>query len=314
MASFKEGMRSHVASSVSDRFTVKQEGQGEGGGGPSSLQRQGEGRRRLDAACVVRLDRIAPDPAQPRAEFDEEALGRLAESIKARGQLQPIRVRWDDATDRYVIVVGERRYRAARLAGLETVACVVVAGSPSAEDLLEDQLVENALREDLKPIEQARAYKALLAARGLSHRQLAERLQIGHASIARALALLDLPAPIQEAVERGAIPPNTGYELSKVDDPGEQATLAREAAEGRLRRDDLKERTRTPRVAGKAKGREGKPRKVTERTFRTAAGPRVTFAWAKGLDPAAILAAVEAVAAQVRAELAEAEGRRSDAA
>ena len=113
----------------------------------------------------------------------------------------------------------------------------------SPEDLLEDQLVENALREDLKPIEQARAFRSLLTARGLTQRQLAERLQIGHASITRALALLELPGPIQEDVEAGKIAPNTAYELSKVDDPGEQATLAREAASGRLRRDELKELT-----------------------------------------------------------------------
>ena len=71
---------------------------------------------------------------------------------------------------------------------------MVVCGNPSPEDLLEDQLVENALREDLKPVEQARAYEALLSARGLSQRQLADRLQIGHASIARALALWNCPS------------------------------------------------------------------------------------------------------------------------
>jgi ParB family chromosome partitioning protein len=306
MASFKESMRTHVAGSMSDRFTVNQATVD--ASGRSAIERQGDGRRRLDAACVIRLDRIIPDPAQPRTEFDEEALGRLAESLKARGQLQPIRVRWDDAADRYVVVVGERRYRAAKLAGLETLACVVVTGSASPEDLLEDQLVENALREDLRPIEQARAYRALLSARGLSQRQLAERLQIGHASIARALALLDLPAPIQEAVERGDIAPNTGYELSKVDDPTEQASLARDAAEGRLKRDELKGRTRAPRELARAKGRGAKarPRKVTERTFRVAGGYKVTAECRKGIEPSGLLAALESLAGQVRAEMSSA--------
>src|SRR4051794_14450932 len=131
MASFKESMRAHVAGSMADRFTVNQSDSVPPA--RSAIERQGEGRRRLDAACVIRLDRIAPDPAQPRAEFDPEALQRLAESMKTRGQLQPIRVRWDDATDRYIIVVGERRYRAARLAGMETIACVVVPGAASHE-------------------------------------------------------------------------------------------------------------------------------------------------------------------------------------
>ena len=181
-------------SSGEARFTVNR----------SALDRQGEGRQaaRRRVHDPARPDRPGPD--QPRTEFDPEALERLAASLKARGQLQPIRVRWDDQADRYVVVVGERRWRAAALAGLESIACVVASGDATPEDLLEDQLVENALREDLRPIEQARAYRTLLAARGLTHRQLAERLQIGHASIARALALLDLPEPIQAEVEAGA--------------------------------------------------------------------------------------------------------------
>lgn len=124
MASFKEGMRAHVAGSMNDRG-----GPGEAGRftvNRSSVERQAEGRKRLDAACVIRVDRIVPDPGQPRSEFDAEALERLAASLRERGQLQPIRVRWDEPADRYVIVVGERRYRAAKLAGLETLACVVV--------------------------------------------------------------------------------------------------------------------------------------------------------------------------------------------
>ena len=300
MASFNQGMRSQVAGSMNDRpapegssgdarFTVNR----------SALERQGEGRKRLDAASLIRLDRIVADPRQPRTEFDEIELERLAGSLRDRGQLQPIRVRWDEAADRYVVVVGERRYRAARLAGMESIACVVSPGSATAEDLLEDQLVENALREDLRPVEQARAYKTLLAARGLTHRQLADRLQIGHASIARALALLDLPGTIRAEVEAGTIAPNTAYELSKVEDPGEQAELAREAAGGRLRRDEIKGRagaTRKGRGAGPAK-------KPTSRAFRTSAGPKVTIDSRRGLDAAAILAAVREVAERVEAEL-----------
>ncbi len=274
MASFKQDMRAHVAGSMNDRtaekpgadFTVNQAGAATA---RSTLERQGDGRKRLDAAYMIRLDRIVPDPGQPRTEFDPEALARLADSLEQRGQLQPIRVRWDDATDRYIVVVGERRYRAAKLAGLQTITCVVTTGAAAPQDLLEDQLVENALREDLKPIEQARAFRSLLTARGLTQRQLAERLQVGHASIARALALLELPAPIQAEVEAGKIAPNTAYELSKVDHPVAQATLAREAAGGRLRRDEMKEL-----MGSSRKGRGGsKPPKP--KVFRTPAG-RVT--------------------------------------
>jgi ParB family chromosome partitioning protein len=307
MASFKEQMRSQVADSMRDR--VAPDPPSGGAGGKSALERQGEGRRRLDAGCVIRLERIGPDPGQPRKEFDAESLGRLAASMKSRGQLQPIRVRWDDAADRYVVVVGERRYRAALLAGMEAIACVVVAGNPTPEDLLEDQLVENALREDLKPIEQAQAYRALLAARGLSQRQLAERLQIGHASIARALALLELPPPIQEAVDEGKIAPNTAYELTKVDDPAVQATLAQDAAEGRLKRDEVQKLTRSPRKAKDGpKAKAG--RKMTSRVLKTSAG-RVTVELRKGEGLEAILAAAEEAVEQLRDEL---HGRRGEAA
>lgn len=306
MASFKEQMRAQVADSMRDRVAVQP--QPDGAGGKSALERQAEGRRRLDAACMIRLERIVPDPDQPRKEFDEDALDRLADSLSTRGQLQPIRVRWDGASDRYVVVVGERRFRAAQRAGMEAIACVVVTGSPTAEDLLEDQLVENALREDLKPIEQARAYQALLTARGLSQRQLAERLQIGHASIARALALLGLPDSLQEAVDDGKIAPNTAYELTKVEDPEEQAQLARDAAEGRLKRDEIKTRTQKPRKP--ASSSKARPKKMTSRVLRTSAA-RVTVELKKGQGMEAILAAAEEAVELLRAESL---GRQGEAA
>jgi ParB family chromosome partitioning protein len=296
MAKFNESMRAQVAGSMNDRPAPSgSSGEARITVNRPSPQRQAEGRRRLESASLIRLDRIIPDPDQPRDEFDDEALESLAASLQSRGQLQPIRVRWVESADRYVVVVGERRYRASLMAGLEAIACVVAPEGATPEDILEDQLVENALRQDLRPVEQARAYKKLLTARGMSHRQLAERLQIGHASIARALALLNLPGPIQAEVEAGLIAPNTAYELSKVTDPGEQAELAREAAGGRLRRDEIKERTRTPR----------KPpanRAATSRTFPTQAGPRVTVEQRGGLDAMAALAALREVVAALEAD------------
>jgi ParB family chromosome partitioning protein len=215
-----------------------------------------EGRSRLKAACEIRLDRIVADPNQPRVEFEPESLQRLAASLSQRGQLQPIRVRWDEALDRYVVVVGERRWRAAALAGMTAIACVVASGHPTPEEILEDQLIENCLREDLRPIEQARAFRTLLDRLAISQRQLAERLQVSPPTITRALALLELPEEIQSSVDAGAIAPQTAYEISKIEDARAQAEAAEEAARGRLRRDDLRERvTRAPRG-----GRGGAPR------------------------------------------------------
>ena len=116
-------------------------------------------------AVEIPLEKIT-DRDQPRDEFDAEALGRLAESLKARGQLQPIRVRWDQGSERYMIVVGERRWRAAQDGGIALAGAVVVDGPIATAELLAIQLVENCLREDLKPVEQAKAYKALMELNG----------------------------------------------------------------------------------------------------------------------------------------------------
>jgi ParB family chromosome partitioning protein len=206
-------------------------------------------------ALEIPVEKIDCDPDQPRDEFGEEALARLAESLKARGQLQPIRVRWDEGRGVYVILCGERRWRAARMAGLATLSCVVVEGPLSPSELLAIQLIENCLREDLRPIEQARAFQALMERNGWSARQVARELAIDHSGVARALALLTLPENVQGDVEAGRIAPRTAYELSKVEDPAEQAALAQEAAAGRLKRDELAEQTRRPRG-----GRGGRPR------------------------------------------------------
>ena len=224
MASFNEDMRSHVAGSMNDRpapagssgdarFPGEPPGDGTPGGGPEAAR----GRQPDPPRPDRRRPPPAPDRVRPRgpgaargqpqgpgpAPADPGPLGRRGRPLCRRRRRTPL--------------------RAARLAGMESIACVVATGDATPEDILEDQLVENALREDLRPVEQARAYRALLSARGLTHRQLADRLQIGHASIARALALLELPGPIQAEVEAGTIAPNTAYELSRVSDPEEQA-------------------------------------------------------------------------------------------
>jgi ParB family transcriptional regulator, chromosome partitioning protein len=210
---------------------------------PPARPGQFQGRTQLREACLIRLDRIVPDPNQPRAEFDADSLDRLAKSLKDRGQLQPIRVRWDEADQHYVVVIGERRWRAAKLAGLESIACVVVPGTATPEELLEDQLVENCVREDLKPVEQARAYQSLMQRLGLSQRALAEKLSVSQGQVMQALKLLELPAAVQESIDAGRVPPSIGYEIAKVADPGQQVELAEKVARGEVGRDEVRDRT-----------------------------------------------------------------------
>ena len=205
--------------------------------GPARLQ----GLVRSKDTAEIPLDRIERDPEQPREEFSEEGLERLAQSLRTRGQLQSIRVRWDEGRGVYVIVLGERRWRAARMVGLLTMSCVIMDQPAEPGELLALQLVENALREDLRPIEQARAYKALLELHAWSARQLATELAINPATVTRALALLDLPASVQERVEQGALAPATAYEVSKVEDPTLQAEVALAAVDEGLKRSEVAE-------------------------------------------------------------------------
>jgi ParB family chromosome partitioning protein len=262
-----------------------------------------QGAARVKDALAIELGRIVPDPDQPRKDFDPGALEDLAASLKARGQLQPIRVRWDEPMGMWVIIAGERRYRAAQMAGLETLLCVEAKGPLTPDEILEDQLVENCLREDLRPIDQAKAFKALLDRRGWTYRQLAETLHIAAASVAKALALLEAPTAVRELVEAEQLAPSVAYEIGKVPDRDEQTELARRAvAEGLNRAEVVAEVRRVAGGKGRPKGSKGRgaARKVTERTLRVAGG-KVTVENRKGLDDATILAMLREAADQVEA-------------
>ena len=175
-----------------------------------------DGVARSKTALEVPLERIERDPEQPREEFDDEALNRLAGSIRVRGLLQPIRVRWDEERGRYVLIAGERRWRAAQRAGLTTLTCIVDDGAMSAAERLAVQVTENLLREDLTPIEKARAYRALMDLNGWSGNQLARELGVAQSGVVQALALLELPEPIQAQVDRGVLAPSVAYEVSRL--------------------------------------------------------------------------------------------------
>jgi ParB family chromosome partitioning protein len=152
----------------------------------------------------VPLDRIDPSPFQPRRAFPDDSLAELADSIRANGVVQPILVRRNAlAVDRYQLVVGERRWRAARLAGIETVPAII--REVTDQEALELALTENLLRQDLNPLEVARAYQALQQKYYLSHEHLAERLGINRSSVTNTLRLLRLPPGVQEMLSKDEI-------------------------------------------------------------------------------------------------------------
>jgi ParB family transcriptional regulator, chromosome partitioning protein len=252
-------------------------------------------------AAEIPVDKIAPDPDQPREEFDNESLTRLAESLRTRGQLQPIQVRWDDERSLYLIVCGERRWRAAEIAGLPSVSCVIMEGQITPAELLTLQLVENLVREDLKPIEQARAFRALMDAKGWSTHDVARELAVDQSGVVRALKLLELPPTVQEQVEQGTLSPATAYEVSKLDDPAEQAFLAtRVVVEGLSRAETVQAVRRASAQPSRAKGKGS--RKLTSRVFRRAAGCTVTVENSRGLDLPMIRAALADAIARLDGE------------
>lgn len=284
------------------------------GGVPERLQ----GVAKAKDTAEIPTERIAPDPDQPREEFDEDGLARLAESLKARGQLQPIRVRWDEGRKAYVILCGERRWRAATQAGLRTMTCVIQEGPIAPGEMLALQLVENLIREDLRPIEQAKAFRSLMELNGWSARQVARELAIDHTGVTRALALLELPASVQEHVERGDLSPATAYEVSKAEDPETIRAVAEEVVASGLSRAEAVERVRraSPKPARGAKGRgasKGGPKLLKSRVVRLAGG-KVTIDLRRAGEAAAVLALVEEAAEVLRREAAAEQGGSAEAA
>lgn len=150
----------------------------------------------------VSVESIEPNPHQPRRDLDEEALGELAESVRSVGVLQPIVVR-PIGHDRYEIIAGERRWRAAKMAGIERVPVVVRTSDET--DSLALALIENLQRQDLQALEAAAAYGVLIERFGLTQEAVAERVGKSRSSIANALRLLRLPQEIQQGLAEGKI-------------------------------------------------------------------------------------------------------------
>ncbi len=173
----------------------------------------------------IDVDRIELNPDQPRKEFDQESLQQLADSIREVGLLQPILV--TEERGRYRIVAGERRYRAARLAGLRAVPAI--EKQFSAEEIMLAALVENLQREDLNPMESAAAIRRLMDLGGLTQEEAARQLGKSRPAVANLLRLLTLPATVQELVRAGDLSEGHARVLAGVKGAARQEMLARQA-------------------------------------------------------------------------------------
>lgn len=177
----------------------------------------------------IPVSAITPNPRQPRVEFPEETLAALARSIREVGVLQPVVVRSHDGG--YELVVGERRLRAAKLAGLATIPAIVREGDDS--ESLREALIENIHREDLAPLELASAFQELLEELGVTQETLAERLGYSRAHVANTIRLLSLPGEVQQLLADGKVQAGHARALLGLPDDEARSTLGlRAAAEG----------------------------------------------------------------------------------
>jgi ParB family chromosome partitioning protein len=178
----------------------------------------------------IPIDAISPNPRQPREVFDEDALAELVQSIKEVGLLQPVVVR-QVAPERYELVMGERRWRATRDAGMTTIPAIVRATED--DKLLLDALLENLHRSQLNALEEAAAYDQLLKDFSCTHEELADRIGRSRSQVTNTLRLLRLPPAVQRRVAAGILSAGHARALLTLDDPGEQDRLAqRIVAEG----------------------------------------------------------------------------------
>lgn len=185
---------------------------------------------RNSAPEEIPLERIKPNPHQPRRSFNETTLRELAESIRHSGLIQPVVVRM--VKGGYELVAGERRWRAAALAGLATIPIIL----READELLQAELalIENIQREDLNPIDRAQAYRTLMNKLHVTQAELATRLGEDRSSIANYLRLLDLGEPVRDQVRDGSLSMGHAKILAGIDDPAEQERLAKLVRVGQL--------------------------------------------------------------------------------
>ncbi|MCS7287180.1 MAG: ParB/RepB/Spo0J family partition protein [Anaerolineae bacterium] len=151
----------------------------------------------------ISVDEIIPNPYQPRRHLDQEALEELAQSIREHGLIQPLIVTRDEESGKYQLIAGERRWRAARMAGFSTVPVIVKEVSP--REMLELALVENIQRADLNPLEEAEAYRFLIEEFGLTQEEVAKRVGKSRVAVANTVRLLRLPSEVKKALAEGLI-------------------------------------------------------------------------------------------------------------
>ena len=230
-------------------MSAKQTGLGRGLDALFTDNASGDGER--SRLCTLRVAMIEPKTDQPRKTFDEETLAGLASSISAHGLLQPILVR-PLPNDRFQIVAGERRWRASKMAGLAEIPAIVIDQDDA--EAAEISLIENIQRQDLNPLEEAMAYRALMDNFDLTQEQLSERVGKSRPAIANALRLLDLPEEVLLMLRDGAITAGHARTLLGCRDREVLVKLAQQVAAGGISVRDLEKAVKRANRPAKPEG------------------------------------------------------------
>ena len=234
--------------------------------------------RSASGLLTVPIDAITTNPHQPRSRMDEAALDELAASIKEHGLIQPLIVH-DGGDGHYVLIAGERRWRAAQRAGMEAVPVVVKEASP--QTMLEMALIENVQRADLNPLEEATAYRQLIEDFGLTQEQVAQRVGKSRPAVANAVRLLDLPPKIQQAVVEEQISGGHARALLGLPTPEAQMAVMRDIIKNGLSVRQTEERVRRLKQGEKPRPRPSRrlppELRSLETQFRQSLGTRVNI-------------------------------------
>lgn len=242
---------------------------------------------------MIPADQLQPNPHQPRQTFD--GLDELVDSIQRVGVLEPLLVR--RSADGYQIISGERRYRAARMAELEELPCIVLEVDDTRA--LEIALIENLQREDLSPFEEAEGLQALVDQFGFTHDEVAERISKSRTTVTESISLTTIPRDVRRVLEEGGVRSKSLLlELARFDDPEQIAALAERIVKEGLTRDDLRKLRRA------AESREGEDENTKKEPRR--APRRITFRSKTGITVSLYLSSATVSLADVERSLLEA--------
>ena len=220
----------------------------------STKSKQEKKEEKKEGETLVNITKVEPNREQPRKNFDEDALLELSDSIKQFGVIQPILVQ--DRKDHYEIIAGERRWRAAKLAGLKEVP--VIIKNYTEREIVEISLIENIQRQDLNPIEEAQAYKRLLTEFNLKQDEVAERVSKSRTAVTNSMRLLKLSDEVQQMVINDMLTTGHARALLAIENPEEQYTLAQKVFDEKLSVRDVEKLVKSISKPAKPKKKDNK--------------------------------------------------------